>query len=340
MDALFARTRSLLIALLSAIVLTVTPAAHGFAQEATPIAVRQPYTPGVELSTLTGQVIVDGSSTVYPITDEAALRFRELADDIEIEVAYSGTGAGFTKFCNGETDLQNASRAIEADEMAACAAAGVSYYAFMVGFDGITIVVNRSIDFVSCLTVDQLSRLWSPDSTVKTWRDLDPAWPDDEIELYGPGPASGTFDYFTAAIVGDEGVSRTDYFPSENDLDLVIGVEESDNGLGYFGFSYFEDHQDTLRAVAVDAGAGCVIPSRETIAAGTYAPLSRPLLIYVNAERLASPDVREFLRYYLANAPEIVTDVKAVPAPDEAYAAGQIRLEQAIAGALAPDGPN
>lgn len=318
--------------------LTTGPTLHVVAQEATPVVVRQPYTPGVDLETLSGQITVDGSSTVYPITDEAALRFRDLAEDVDIEVAYSGTGGGFRKFCNGETDVQNASRPINAEESAACATNGISYYAFSVGFDGITVVVNPANTFVSCLTVDQLRQLWRPDDPAETWRDLDPAWPDNEIELYGPGPASGTFDYFTAAIIGTEDVSRTDYFPSENDLDLVAGVEDSKNGLAYFGYAYFEQHQDTLRAVAIDAGIGCVSPTPETIADGSYAPLSRPLQIYVNAEGLTRSEIREFLLFYLANAPEIVADVDSVSAPEQSYADAQAKLEQAIAGTLAPDG--
>lgn len=322
--------------LLIAVTLTASPST-ATAIQATPAA--SPDVAQRDLATLEGTITADGSSTVLPITDEVALLFQELAGDVQVEVDFSGTGGGFLTFCNGETDIQNASRPIEADEEAACAANGIGYYAFPVAFDGITIVVNKTNDFVTCLTVDQLRMLWQPEGPAMTWQDLDPAWPNRTIELYGPGPLSGTFDYFTAVIVGEEGSSRTDYFPSENDLDLVEGVEDRRDSLGYFGYAYYQDEGEELKAVAVDAGRGCVTPSPTTIADGSYRPLSRPLYVYVKAESLERAEVQEFLRFYLASAGEIATDVGYVPLPAEDYAAQQAKLEQAIGGTLPPDAP-
>ncbi len=297
------------------------------------------YQPQTDLATLDGVITADGSSTVYPITDEAGLRFMELAGDVRMSVSFSGTGDGFRKFCDGDIDIQNASRPIESDEMELCAANGVEYYEFEIAYDGITVVVNPENDFVDCLTVEQLEYLWRPEENADTWADLDPAWPDEVIDLYGPGPASGTFDYFTQVILGEEGKSRTDYFPSENDGALVLGVAEEEDGLAYFGFGNYQVSRDELKLVAVDSGSGCVAPSLETIADGSYAPLSRPLYIYVTAEDLSRPEVQEFLRFYLGNAEAIATDAGYVPAPDQDYADDQLKLEAAISGKLPPDGP-
>ncbi len=261
------------------------------------------------------------------------------AENVRITVGFSGTGGGFRKFCAGETDIQNASRAIEPDEMTACRENNVEYFVFEIAYDGITVVTNPANDFVSCLSVEQLKRLWQPDDPAKSWQDLDPSWPDERIELYGPGPDSGTFDYFTSAIVGEEGLSRTDYFPSENDLDLVEGVAVDEEGLGYFGFAYVDEAGDRLKTVAIDSGAGCVLPTAETIADGSYAPLSRPLFVYVRASSLSRPEMIAFMRYYLANAKSIAADVGYIPSPDTIYQEDQARLEAAITGQLPPDGP-
>jgi phosphate transport system substrate-binding protein len=297
------------------------------------------YVPGTAPETLSGRVIADGSSTVWPITSEIGERFVELAPGVVIEVEVSGTGGGFRRFCAGESDVQNASRPINAEEQAACAAAGVAYHGFEIGYDGITVVVHPSNDFVDCLTVEQLRRLWQPDNPARTWRDLDPAWPDAAIDLYGPGPDSGTFDYFTAAIVGEEGVSRVDYTPSENDLYLVEGVAGDEHALGYFGYAYYQETADRLKAVAIDGGAGCVAPAAATIADGTYRPLSRPIYVYVNAASLRRPEVGEFMRFYHALATEVVAEVGYVPTADATYAANRVEVDGAIAGSVAPDGP-
>lgn len=250
----------------------------GLAQQATPVA-NAPYSPLTDLNQLRERVIADGSSTVYPITAEAADRFMALAP-VPIDVEFSGAGGGFRRFCAGESDIQNASRPITEEERAACEAAGVDYEAFTVGFDGITVVVHPTNTWAQCLIVEQLHAIWEPGNPEFSWQQVDPAWLEAKVELYGPGPDPGTFDLFTEAIMGEAGVTRADYLPSENDLALVEGVASQPNALGYFGFAYYEQDAERLRAVAVDDGAGCVLPTPETIADGTYAPLSRPLFIY------------------------------------------------------------
>jgi phosphate transport system substrate-binding protein len=299
------------------------------AQEASPVAIAT-YVAGADVGGLSGQVVVDGSSTVWPITVDVAERFGEVAPNVEIEIEISGTGGGFERFCAGESDLQNASRRIEVDERAACEAAGVAYHEFEIAFDGITIVVNPTNDFIDCLTIDQLRRLWGPDSQVRNWSDLEPAWPNEPVDLFGPGSASGTFDYFTAAIMGEEGASRTDYTPSENDLVLVEEVAADPYALGYFGFAYYAETQDRLRAVAIDGGAGCVTPTLATIADRTYRPLSRPLFVYVRDSSLDRPEVREFMRFYLALAKEAVASVGYVPVEDAVYVSNQDALERRL----------
>jgi phosphate transport system substrate-binding protein len=306
------------------------------AQDATPI----PYTPGTDLGSLSGSVEADGSSTVGPITQAVAEEFAAQASGVQVNVGISGTGGGFERFCNGETDVQDASRAIHADDEAVnCATNGVDYYEFEVAYDGITVVVNEENDFVECLSVAQLNQLWAPGASGVTWQDLNPDWPADEVVLYGPGTASGTFDYFTAQINGEEGASTENYNPSEDDNVLVEGVAGDANALGYFGFAYFEANQDRLNAVAVDGGAGCVAPSTETIRDGTYSPLSRPLFVYVKAESLTRPEVQEFMRFYLANAQALVADVGYVDSPIQVIIDDQTKLEGAIAGTVEPDGP-
>jgi phosphate transport system substrate-binding protein len=298
-----------------------------------------PYVAPEGIGSLGGTITADGSSTVWPMTLEAASRFAEFATDAEMVVEFSGTGAGFTKFCEGGSDVQNASRPISPDEVAACAEGGVGYYAFTVAFDGIAVVVHPANDFVSCLTVAQLEQLWRPEVRAETWQDLDPSWPDRAIDLWGPGPLSGTFDYFTAAILGEEDRSTTDYEPSEDDSALVEGVADREDALGYFGLAYYEQNAERLKLVAIDGGNGCVLPTPESIADGTYTPLARPLYVYVRVESLARSIVLEFLRFYLAEAKTIAIAVGYVPLPDGDYAAGQAKLVAAAVGNLPPDGP-
>ncbi len=295
--------------------------------------------PGADLDALSGRIVVDGSSTVWPVTIEIAERFAALAEGVQIEVEVSGTGGGFRRFCDAASDVQNASRPITADEAAECAAAGVAYQEFAIGFDGITVVVNPENGFVDCLTSDQLRRLWQADDPARRWRDLDPAWPDDEIDLYGPGTDSGTYDFFAGAILAEGSDARDDYTPSENDFVLVEGVATDADALGYFGYAYFLDTQDRLKAVAVDAGGGCVLPSPQTIADSSY-PLARPIFVYVARSELARPEVAAFMRFYLATVEEVVQAVGYAPSDAATYAADRTELEGAIAGNVPADGPD
>ncbi|HWG55682.1 MAG TPA: PstS family phosphate ABC transporter substrate-binding protein [Gaiellaceae bacterium] len=264
-------------------------------------------------STLSGRVEVDGSSTVAPFTTAGAERFGGEHDDVRITVGVSGTGGGFERFCRGETDLSNASRPIKDEEAEACEEQGIAYSELQVANDALTVVVNRENDWVDCLTVEQLAAIWGPDSEVRTWRDVDPSYPDEELSLFGPGTDSGTFDYFTDAINGEEGASRSDYSASEDDNTVVTGVSGERGGLGYFGFSYFEENRDSLKALAIDGGDGCVEPSVENAQNGTYAPLSRPLYVYVRNDALARPEVEAFVEYLLENATAIAEASQFVP---------------------------
>jgi phosphate transport system substrate-binding protein len=266
---------------------------------------------------------VDGSSTVYPITEAMAEEFQK-ATKTNVTVGESGTGAGFKKFCRGETDISNASRPILQKEMDACKEAGIQYIELPVAFDALTVVVNPKNDFVKSLSVAELNAIWKSGSSVKNWKQVNPAYPDKALALYGPGTASGTFDYFTEAVNGKAKSSRTDYTPSEDDNVLVQGVSGNAGGLAYFGYAYYEENKDKLRAVPISAKAGspAVMPSPEAVKDGTYQPLSRPLFIYVNATAAAfKPEVKAFVNFYLENAPKLVAEVKYVPLPADDYAA-------------------
>jgi phosphate transport system substrate-binding protein len=321
--------------LAAAMAVGIVLGAPAAAQETTPSATA-PYDPALDLASLSGQMIADGSSTVWPVTAEVSELFLAQAPNLRIDIEFSGTGGGFRRFCDGASDIQNASRPIEEDEAATCAANGVAYREFAIGYDGITLVVNPANDWATCLTVEQLRRLWTPGSTVRTWRDLDLDWPNEPIDLYGPGPDSGTFDFFTEAIVGETDASRNDYTPSENDTVLVQGVEEDRFALGYFGFAYYAAEGPALKALTIDAGDGCVAPSVETIGDGTYRPLSRPLYVYVSEASLARLEVREFMRFYAAIAPQAVADVGYVPLAAEVYAANQRAFEAGPGATPAP----
>ena len=259
-------------------------------------------------SSLTGEVKVDGSSTVYPLTALAAEDFQAENSGVKETVGSSGTGGGFEKFCRGETDANDASRKIKEEEAAACKAAGIEYGELMVAVDAITVVVNKDNTWVTCLTTDQLKKIWEPNSTITNWNQIDPSFPDEKISLFGPGTDSGTFDYFTSVINGEEGASRTDYTPSEDDNVIVQGVVGSKGGLGYFGYTYFEENQDHLTAVQIDSGAGCVAPNAQTAQSGDYVPLSRPLFIYPSVASLKKPEVKAFFDYYVANDAVIAHD--------------------------------
>lgn len=265
-----------------------------------------------------GAVSVDGSSTVGPLTTAAAELFRETNPNINVTVATSGTGGGFEKFCRGETDMNDASRAIKDEEAAACKTAGISYSQLTVATDALTVVVNPENTWAKCLTTDQLKAIWAPNSKVTNWNQVDPSYPDVPLKLFGPGTDSGTFDFFTDKINGEEGASRTDYTPSEDDNVTVQGVEGNKGGLGYFGYTYFEENANKLTAVEVNSGSGCVAPSAETAQNGTYTPLSRPLFIYPSVNALKSNAAfKPFLQYYVDNDAQIAQDAQFIPLNDE-----------------------
>ena len=282
---------------------------------------------------LSGRIQADGSSTVGPFTTAAAERFRDVEPDVQITVGVSGTGGGFERFCRGETDLSNASRAIADEEAQICADAGIEYTEFQVANDALTVVVNKANDWADCLTVEQLQTIWGPDSTVSSWRDVDPSFPDEKLTLFGPGTDSGTFDYFTDAINGEEGASRSDYAASEDDNTIVTGVSGEPGGLGYFGFSYFEENQDTLKAVEIDGGDGCVAPSVESAQDGTYTPLSRPLFVYAKNESFARPEVEAFVGYALEHETEIAEAAQFVPLTEQQLDTAQADFDAAVEAA-------
>ena len=275
-------------------------------------------------------VIVDGSSTVYPISEAAGEDFqRKSAGRVRVTVAESGTGGGFRKFCRGETHVQGASRPILAEEMAACKAAGVDYVELPVAFDALSVVVHPE-NPVQSITVDELKMIWAPEaqSTITNWKQVNPKFPDLPLALYGAGTASGTFDYFTEAVVGKAKSSRSDYTPSEDDNVLVQGISSDKGGLGYFGMAYYTENKERVRALAVSyKGQPPVLPSEATVLAGAYAPLSRPIFIYVSATALNRRPIMEFVTAYLDSAPEFAKSVGYVPLPASAYEVGKARVE-------------
>ncbi|MFO7586561.1 MAG: PstS family phosphate ABC transporter substrate-binding protein [Gemmatimonadota bacterium] len=275
---------------------------------------------------LSGAVAIDGSSTVFPISEAVAEEFQIANPRVRVTVGISGTGGGFKKFCSGETDISDASRSIKPTEIEACEANGIEPIEIAVAWDGLTVVRHSANDWATCMTVDELKRVWQPGSSIARWNEIRPEWPDMEVKLYGPDTDSGTFDYFTEAVVGEEDASRDDYTASADDNVLVVGVQGDEGSLGYFGFAYYEESADKLGAVAVDDGDGCVLPSRETIESGTYAPLSRPMFIYVKPDALARPEVRAFVEFYLENAPSLVPEVGYVPLSAERYSEMMARV--------------
>ncbi|HXV58134.1 MAG TPA: PstS family phosphate ABC transporter substrate-binding protein [Gaiellaceae bacterium] len=291
-------------------------------------------TTGEAAAELSGEVISDGSSTVGPLTTAAAERFREVQPGVNVEVGISGTGGGFERFCAGETDVSNASRPIdEEDEVPLCEENGIEFTELQVAVDALTVVVNPANDWADCLTVEELSTIWAPESEgeVTSWSQVRDGFPDVELALAGAGTDSGTFDYFTDAINGEEGASRSDYTASEDDNTTVQAVEGAEGGLGYFGLSYFLENEDALKALEIENEAGeCVPPSPETAQAGDYNPLARPLFVYVKNESLERPEVQAFLRFYLENVDEIATDALFIPPPEDVTAASRSALEAAI----------
>ncbi|MEP7371491.1 MAG: PstS family phosphate ABC transporter substrate-binding protein, partial [Nitrosospira sp.] len=267
-------------------------------------------------------VKIDGSSTVYPITEAVAEDFQiAKKGKIKVTVGISGTGGGFKKFCRGETDIVNASRPILKKEMDDCKAAGVQYVEMPVAYDALTIVVNPKNDWSRTITVAELKKIWEPaaQGKITKWSQVNPAWPDNTIKLYGAGADSGTFDYFTEAIVGKAKSSRGDFTASEDDNVLVQGVASDRNALGFFGFAYYVENQKKVKAVAVDGGKGGIIPSAKTVEDGSYQPLSRPIFIYVNIKAAERPEVKELVEFYMNNAAALVKEVKFFPLPAQAY---------------------
>lgn len=287
------------------------------------------------LATAADRIVkIDGSSTVYPISEAVAEEFQR-AKGIKVTVGESGTGGGFKKFCRGEIDISDASRPITQKEMDACKEGGVQFIELPIAYDALTVVVNAKNDWVKQLSVAELKKIWEPNSSVKNWKQVNATFPDKTLNLYGPGTSSGTFDYFTEAVNGRAKASRKDYTPSEDDNVLVQGVSGNTGGLAYFGLAYYLENKDKLRAVPIVAKDGDkpVLPSESTVMDGSYQPLSRPLFIYVNATSAAfKPEIKAFVDFYLENAPELVKEVKYVPLPKEDYAAVKTHFKTMKAG--------
>jgi phosphate transport system substrate-binding protein len=289
---------------------------------------------GKEEAGLSGSIHIDGSSTVFPITEAVAEEFQKVNPGVRVMVAISGTGGGFKKFTAGETDISDASRPIKHAEMEKAKEKGIGFIEMPIAYDGISVVVNPNNHFVDYLTTEELKRIWQPGSTVQSWSDVRPDWPDKPIKLYGPGTDSGTFDYFTGAINGKEQACRSDFTASEDDNVLVQGVAGDEDALGFFGFAYYEENTSRLKLVPVDAGTGPVAPSQRTIIDGTYAPLSRPIFIYARREAADRPEVVAFVKYYITHAPQLVREVGYVPLPSAVYALSMKRFDQRVTGSV------
>lgn len=293
-------------------------------------------TPGAGATTgdkakLTGEILMDGSSTVAPLSSAAGELFKEEQSGVNVSVQTSGTGGGFKKFCAGQTSFSNASRPIKDEEKKQCADNKVEYSEIIVANDALTVVANKENTYLDCLTTAELKKLWEPaaEKKIVTWNQVRPSFPADKIELYGAGTDSGTFDYFTAEINGEEGASRTDYNPTEDDNVTVQGVTGSKSALGYFGYTYFEENEAKLKAVKVDSGKGCVAPSAETSQDGTYTPLSRPLFVYVGKTAMAKPEVKAFAEFYVKNDAAIAKAAKFIPLNAEQKAKAATELAAA-----------
>ncbi|WP_445635685.1 Phosphate-binding protein [Nostoc sp. DSM 114161] len=288
-------------------------------------------------SNLSGKVKVDGSSTVYPISEAMAEEFQKANPGVQVTVASSGTGGGFKKFCAGETDISNASRPIKPEEVELCKKGNIEYIELPIAYDGLSVVVSPQNKFVECLKVDELKKMWetAAQGKVTQWNQINPKFPAEKIGLYGPGTDSGTYDYFTQAIVGKQGESRGDYTASEDDNTLVQGVSADKGGLAFFGFAYYENNKDKLKLVGIDGGKGCVQPSPTTIADGTYQPLSRPEFIYVKKTAATRPEVKAFVDFNYASANQkLVTEVGYVPLPSELLTEVQARFSSGKVGSI------
>ena len=272
---------------------------------------------GAEGGDLSGEIQIDGSSTVAPLSEAAAELFQEENPGVRVVVGTSGTGGGFEKFCAGETDISDASRPIKDEEAAICETNSIKFEEISVANDGLAVVVNPENDWATCLTVEQLNMIWGPDSTVASWSEVDPSFPDEPLNLFGAGTDSGTFDYFTEEINGEGGAIRTDYQPSEDDNVTVQGVQGSKGAMGFFGLSYVEENEGAVKALEVDGGDGCVAPSTETVLDGSYKPLGRPLFIYPSSDTVARPEGLAFLQFYIENQAAIAEQALFVPLSEE-----------------------
>ena len=279
---------------------------------------------------LQGEIRIDGSSTVYPITEAIAEEFRIDQPDVKVTVGVSGTGGGFNKFSRGEIDINDASRPIKDQEATDSKNNNVGFLELKVAYDGLAVVVNNDNTWLKEITVEELKKIWEPGAQEKItrWNQVNPEWPAEEFHLYGPGVASGTYDYFTEAIVGKSGSSRGDYTASEDDNVLVQGIAGDKNGLGFFGLAYYEENKSKLKLVGVKGENGVVLPTAETVKNGTYKPLSRPVFIYVSDVALKRPEVSAFVQFYLDNASVLVPDVGYIPLTDEEYQAESSKLEK------------
>lgn len=290
---------------------------------------------------ISGTVLVDGSSTVFPISEAMAEEFQKANPNVRVTVGVSGTGGGFKKFCAGETDISNASRPIKDTEIELCQQNGIEYIELPVAYDGLSVVVNPQNDFATCLTVDELKRMWEPEAQgqVTSWAQVRPDFPDQKLGLYGAGTDSGTYDYFMESIVG-KAESRGDYTASEDDNVTVQGVSTDAAGLGFLGFAYYEENQDKLKLVAVDGGNGCLEPNSQTIADGTYVPLSRPEFFYVKKTSATRPEVKAFVEFQIGNANKyLVKETGYVPVPDDVTALTEARFAEGKVGSVYIDAP-
>jgi len=293
--------------------------------------------PAATNAALSGEINIDGSSTVYPITEAVAEEFQKANSGVKVTVAFAGTGGGFKKFCNGETDMNDASRPIKTVDTAdaksegtLCKDKGIEWVELGIATDALSVVVNKNNTWATCLTTAQLKLIWDQGSTVTKWSDVDPSFPSEPLTLFGPGPDSGTFDYFTEVINGKAKQSRSDYTPSEDDNALVTGVAGDNNALGYFGFAYLEENLDKIKPVAIDSGGGCVEPSAENVNNGTYKPLARPLFIYPSKAALARPEFLAFVQYYLDNVNSFVDETGYIEAQPDVLTKSKADLAAAV----------
>ena len=283
-------------------------------------------------SSLEGIVKVDGSSTVFPITEAVAEEFGKVHPKVRVTVGISGTGGGFKKYVMGEIDINDASRLIKSKEIKKAKENKIDYIELPVAYDGLSVVLNNDNDFVDYLTVDELNSIWKAESTIKTWKDLRPEWPDQKIKLYGPGTDSGTFDYFKEAIIGKKNNIRSDFTKSEDDNVLVQGVSGSKYAMGFFGYAYYAENQSKLKVAPIDGGNGAVIPTPETINNGSYKPLSRPIFIYVNPESTKRNEVDVFVEFYLENSSQLSSEVGYVPLPSNLLEKAKNRYKNKVTG--------